>query len=104
MKARGGRVFTWSSPRTNALGLGPKTSFRFVPFYGVLFLCGGLEPGRNYTIDAFDPSAKEVLNVVIEGDRRETQGLRKVGIPMEEEGGILLLHTDLRSYAWITLM
>ena len=61
-----GKSVTWSTPRTNAIGFGPRSSFTFFPFGGVLLMCGGF-PGLNTRkISSYDPDRQDFRDVEIE--------------------------------------
>ena len=59
LKVGRGQTVSWSSPRTNALEFGPRSSFAFISFGRVLLLCGGFNDAGFAGLAFYDPDLGE---------------------------------------------
>ena len=67
-----GNTAIWSQPQTNHTMVGPLSSFKFMPFNGVLLLCGGLPRGEA-KVTQYDPRKREFKEVSLTMGRNVTK-------------------------------
>ena len=99
-----GKSVRWSSPQTNAMGFGTRSSFAFIPLGRVLLLCGGFSNMGAENLSFYDPDIREFKDVELGDELLSHFGSGSCAISIEDGGAIALFGglSHLRSYTRIS--
>ena len=89
---RGPKV-TWSSPRTNALELGPRSSFVFIPVGRVLVLCGGMTNQGVAGLAYYDLDLQEFKTVHVKLEVRYSYGSAACGAHIQNGQSFVIFNS-----------